>query len=191
VRDRDGPTGDPTEADAIRKKARVWLLVFVIGVVLSGATAFALSPEVGFLRRVLVHWRGAPSGLVDWIERVDHGLRETYARYPFMAYGTDWLGFAHLVIAVLFWGPLRDPVRNLWVIEFGMIACAMVIPLALICGALRGIPFFWQLVDCSFGVFGVIPLWLARGFSVRIAEMASQASCRTNTVPRRRSDPTA
>jgi hypothetical protein len=79
-----------------------------------------------------------------------------------MAYGTDWLAFAHIVIAVAFIGPLRDPVRNIWVIEFGMIACALVIPLALIFGPLRGIPFFWRLIDCSFGIIGFVPLWLVR-----------------------------
>ncbi|SCF41963.1 hypothetical protein [Micromonospora mirobrigensis] len=34
-----------------------------------------------------------------------------------MLYGTDWLAFAHLVLAVAFWGPLRDPVRNVWVVQ--------------------------------------------------------------------------
>ena len=75
-----------------------------------------------------------------------------------MAYGTDWLAFAHLVIAVAFIGPLLDPVRNRWVITFGMIACVMVLPLALICGPIRGIPLYWQLIECSLGVFGIIPL---------------------------------
>jgi hypothetical protein len=59
-----------------------------------------------------------------------------------LAYGTDWLAFAHLVIAIAFLGPLKDPVRNIWVVEFGMIACLLVIPLALICGPIRGIPFY-------------------------------------------------
>jgi hypothetical protein len=49
-------------------------------------------------------------------------------------------------------------VRNKWVITFGLIACAGVIPLALIAGAVRGIPVAWRLIDCSFGVFGSIPL---------------------------------
>ena len=35
---------------------------------------------------------------------------------------------------------------------------AGVIPLAVICGPIRGIPIYWTLVDCSFGVFGAIPL---------------------------------
>lgn len=85
------------------------------------------------------------------------GLDEADASYPFVLYGTDWLAFAHLVIAVAFYGPYRDPVRNIWVIEFGMIACAGIIPLALICGPIRDIPFWWTVIDMSFGVFGVIP----------------------------------
>jgi hypothetical protein len=80
-----------------------------------------------------------------------------------MAYGTDWLAFAHLVIAVAFIGPLRDPVRNIWVIEFGLIACVAVFPLAFIAGSVRGIPFYWQLIDCSFGVGGGALLWICYG----------------------------
>ena len=90
------------------------------------------------------------------------GLQVSYRAYPFLAYGTDWLAFAHIVIAVAFVGPLRDPVRNVWVIEFGMIACALVIPYAFVFGAIRGIPLWWRLIDCSFGVFGIIPVWLCR-----------------------------
>jgi hypothetical protein len=74
---------------------------------------------------------------------------------------TDWLGFGHLMIAVAFIGPIRDPVRNKWVVQFGIIACVLVIPLALIFGPLRGIPAFWTPIDCSFGVVGLIPLLLA------------------------------
>jgi len=54
--------------------------------------------------------------------------------------------------------------RYIWVINFGLIACAGVIPLALICGPVRGIPFYWQLIDCSFGVVGFIPLWICRNY---------------------------
>jgi hypothetical protein len=27
-------------------------------------------------------------------------------------------------------------------------------------GAVRGIPIGWRLIDCSFGILGIIPLWL-------------------------------
>ena len=34
--------------------------------------------------------------------------------------------------------------------------------LAAICGQIRGIPFFWTLIDCSFGIFGIIPLLIVQ-----------------------------
>jgi len=34
----------------------------------------------------------------------------------------------------------------------------MIFPMALIAGHILGIPFFWQLIDCSFGMAGLIPL---------------------------------
>jgi hypothetical protein len=144
--------------------ARVLLALFIVALVLSGITAFPLVWEL----RVLTGWVGegtaigtAMPELANWLERVREGLETTARDYPFIAYGTDWLAFAHIVIAVAFIGPLRDPVRNLWVVEFGMIACLLVVPLALICGPIRGIPWGWRLIDCSFGVFGWIPLAIA------------------------------
>lgn len=97
-----------------------------------------------------------------WILKVQDALAQVDRDCPFLPYGTDWLAFAHLVIAVAFIGPWRDPVRNVWVIDFGLIACLAVIPLALIAGHFRGIPLWWRAIDCSFGVFGAIPLLLAR-----------------------------
>ena len=104
--------------------------------------------------------------------KIRDALIETNTKYPFMAYGTDWLAFGHFVIAVSFIGPLRDPVKNVWVIEFGMIACVLVVPFTLGMGAVRGIPLGWRLIDCSFGVFGIIPLWFCRKY---IRELASQS----------------
>ena len=89
----------------------------------------------------------------------------------FLAYGTDWLAFAHLAIAVVFLGPLRDPVRNKWVLTFGVIACAGVVPLALIAGYVRGIPFYWRLIDSSFGVCGVVPLLVCLGYVRKLERM--------------------
>jgi hypothetical protein len=151
------------------RRARVWIVVFVIGLVAAGLTAFPLVTESGWL----VWWatdHGSPlAGLaghfpagVEWARRVHTGLAATARSYPFLAYGTDWLAFAHLVIAVAFVGPLRDPVRNVWVLDFGLIACAAILPLAAVCGPLRGLPLWWLPIDMSFGVFGAVPLWLAR-----------------------------
>jgi hypothetical protein len=139
------------------KNIRRWIIFFMIALVLSGLTAFALETEMGWL---VTEWPLERNGaLYGWVFRVNSALRDIDVRYPFLAYGYDWLAFAHLVIAVAFIGPLRDPVRNKWVIEFGMIACMMVFPLAFISGAVRGIPVYWRLIDCSFGVVGMVPLY--------------------------------
>jgi hypothetical protein len=147
------------------RRIRILLWIFIVGLVVSGATALPLETELNLLTR----WVGGESGLAQWISKVRDALVATNARYPFIAYGTDWLAFAHFVIAVAFIGPLRDPVKNIWVIEFGMIACALVVPFALVMGGIRGIPFGWRLIDCSFGVFGIIPLWLCRAQIQRLA----------------------
>jgi hypothetical protein len=152
------------DTQTLHKRIKLLLLVFIIGLLLSGLTAFPLAWELELLDRLISN-SPVPAlwpGLARWISLVNTGLQQTYRLYPFMAYGTDWLAFAHIVIAIAFWGPLKDPVRNIWVVEFGMIACMLVVPLALIAGPVRGIPIFWQLIDCSFGIFGVIPLWICR-----------------------------
>ena len=141
---------------------RIVLLLFIAALVASGITAFPLLHEMEWL----ASWRGveAPtdlgslSGMDRWMVIVRDGLRDAYGRHPWLAYGTDWLAFAHLAIAVFFIGPVIDPVRNVWVIWAGLIACAGIIPLAIICGSVRGIPMGWRLIDCSFGVLGAIPL---------------------------------
>ena len=140
---------------------------------MSGLTAFPLLQELSLLCR----WLGisdptayaSASGIRAWIAFVSVGLEKTYAAYPFVGYGTDWLAFGHFVIALFFIGPFRDPVRNAWVLRVGIVACILVIPLALICGAIRGIPFGWQLLDCSFGLLGAIPLWYCLNLTKKIA----------------------
>jgi len=153
-----------------------WLLVlFLVGLVASGLTAFPIAWEVDLLARILGVSPALPpdsyGGVERWVGTVQQGVRATAARYPFMLYGTDWLAFAHLVIAIAFVGPLRDPVRNSWVLDFGLIACVLVFPLALICGPIRGIPFFHQLIDCSFGLLGFIPLWLCRKWTIELGRL--------------------
>ena len=160
------------------RRIRFWLAVIIVGLVLSGITAFPLQCELGwvvsFLHKSWMQPVAESTHLLPWVERVDEGLRATNARYPFLAYGTDWLAFAHLVIAVAFLGPYFDPVRNKWVITFGLIACAGVIPLALIAGPIRGIPLGWRLIDCSFGVLGSIPLLICRTHIIELEKAESE-----------------
>ncbi len=142
-------------------RIRLLLCAFILGLVLSGLTAIPLRWEVGLLARLL---GAAPTdtGVLGWILTVRAGLDDAYGTYPFLAYGTDWLAFGHFVIALAFVGPLRDPVRNKWVVEWGMLACLLVLPMAFIAGPVRQVPLYHQLVDCSFGVVGFVPLMLCR-----------------------------
>jgi len=164
-----------TDIRALKKRVRVLLLFFITGLVISGITAIPLVWELDVLNRLAnSSWSPLPTlwpDLVAWLAWVHTGLQDTYHRYPFIAYGTDWLAFGHIVIAIAFWGPLKDPVRNLWVVEFGMIACVLVVPMALIFGPIRGIPLLWRLIDTSFGVFGIIPLWICRNTILQIMEL--------------------
>lgn len=146
------------------KQVRLWLLIFMAGLIASGLTAIPIQWEIDQIKNIIDNtpWlHDIAPGLIDWLIYVHAGLTATYQTYSFIVVGTDWLAFAHIAIAVAFIGPLRDPIRNVWVIEFGMIACLLVIPAALIFGTVRNLPFLWQLLDCSFGVIGIIPLLLA------------------------------
>jgi hypothetical protein len=159
------------DTDALVFRIRVLLWVFIVGLVISGVTVIPLETELG----LLTQWSGSASGTAKWFLKIRDALVETNAKYPFIAYGTDWLAFAHFVIAIAFVGPLRDPVKNIWVIEFGIIACVMVVPFALVMGGIREIPFGWRLIDCSFGVFGIIPLWLCRRQIQALAKLQKPA----------------
>jgi len=142
---------------------RISLGLFIAALVLSGLTAFPLLHELSLLCR----WLGINdsaayetlSGFRGWIAFVFFGLEKTYAAFPFVGYGTDWLAFGLLIIALFFIGPFREPVRNAWVLRCGLISCGgAVIPLALLCGHVRQIPIVRRLLNCSFGILGAIPL---------------------------------
>ena len=120
--------------EARLRRIRLLILGFIVGLALSGLTAFPLTWELNIL---VERFGQGDSGLATWLRTVQQGLTETDAKYPFIAYGTDWLAFGHLVIATAFIGPLK----------------------ALVAGPIRGIPFGWRLIDCSFGVVGFFPLW--------------------------------
>jgi len=165
-----------TPGSALLRRTRLLLAVFTVGLVLSGLTAIPVEWELETLAR----WLGAGpddvpadhTGAAAWIVLSRNAVRDTLARHPLLAYGTDWLAFAHVVLGVLFVGAIIDPVRNRWVITFGMIACVLVIPWAIGFGHLRGIPVWWRVVDCGFGVVGIVPLYLARRWVVQCEQGA-------------------
>jgi hypothetical protein len=157
----------------LRRRIKLLTWLFIIGLALSGATAIPLQGEL----RLLVNFFGPneeSSELARWLLRIRDSLVQTQMQHPFLFYGTDWLAFGHFVIAIVFVGALRDPVRNRWLFDFGLIACVLVIPYALVFGGLRGIPVWWRLIDCSFGVVGFIPLWFCRKWTKELEKLGSR-----------------
>ncbi|MDQ0639913.1 hypothetical protein QF042_003478 [Pedobacter sp. W3I1] len=148
-----------TEEQKLRLHSKTYVCMIIIGLAISGLTAFPLETEMAYLVK---HREVLPINLQIWLGTVYQAIKTTNLSYPFLSYGTDWLAFAHIMLAILFIGPLKDPVKNKWVIDFGIICCFAIIPLALIAGNIRQIPVFWQVIDCSFGIIGIIPLILCR-----------------------------
>ena len=140
------------------KQVRILTILFMIALLLSGITVFPLQSELKLLINTNVFADG--SVIRQWLAKVVTALQITQKQYPFLFYGFDWLAFAHIVIAILFIGVYQHPVRNRWIIQWAMISCVCIFPLAFIAGSIRGIPFFHMLIDCSFGVAGLIILYL-------------------------------
>lgn len=163
----------PTNLETrLMTRIRWMIAIMIAGLFVAGATGIPLEWEVGLLRQWFAS-DGQSGILAQWIIKIHDALVGTSQNHPELYYGTDWMAFGHFVIAVAFVGAWRNPVRNVWLFEFGMIACVMVIPFALIFGGLRGIPIWWRLIDCAFGVFGFIPMWLAWRWT-RVLEISQQ-----------------
>ena len=82
-------------------RLRAWTAFFIFGLVVSGLTAIPLETELTVLERLAGQ---GTDGFAGWIHRVGDALRETNAKFSLLAYGTDWLSFGHVVIALAFIG---------------------------------------------------------------------------------------
>ncbi len=85
-------------------KIRLMIIFFMVALILSGVTAFPVESE---LRWLLSKPSVVPSFAVVWLQDVYSALVETNSKYPMIAYGFDWLAFAHIVIPWLLSGRLR------------------------------------------------------------------------------------
>lgn len=155
-----------------RLKTLTWL--FIVGLVFSGLTAVPIMTQF----ELGVRWFGEdfrsgplPEFVSKWLASVWTGVKSANASAPYIWYGTDWLAFGHVAIAVSMWGAIDDPARNRWLYKFAMIACVLVIPWALVFGAIRGIPLWWRAIDSMFGILGFIPAWLCWRWSGELEEM--------------------
>jgi len=134
------------------------LIIVAIGLLISGITVWPAIPELKF-------------GLIV-LEKI--GLAHSELAH---LYGYDWLAFAHIVLAILFWGAARDPLRNKWIVECGLIMCALIPLLALICIPYREIPWWWFFMDFAFAPAAALPLWTALT-DIRTIESSSTQTLR-------------
>lgn len=146
--------------DKLRKRIRFTIILFVVLLMLSGITAFPIYTELKWL--IGLDLFPANSLMNQWLTTVWLAVQDMHSKYPFLFYGYDWLAFAHIVIGLAFIGPYKDPIRNKWIIDWGILSCIGVIPVATIAGSIRNIPWFHILIDCSFGIIGIIPLLIVR-----------------------------
>ncbi len=135
------------------------IVLFQVGLLISGVTAFFIPegmPAVIWMTELML------PALLPWLESVARSVEYISTDATHLLYGYDWLGFAHVLFAILFVGALKDPERNRFLLDFGLVACALIIPTAFIAGHFRGIPPLWSFLDSMFGILGGALLLFAR-----------------------------
>jgi len=143
------------------KRAKWMLGIVAFGLVVSGITIWPAVPELKIAVRIV--WGDSqPAGVLhSFVLQAIEGLESVEAKHPFMLYAHDWLAFAHIVLAIMFAGAIRDPVRNVWIVQCGLIMCALVPVLAGICIPIRELPLVWFWIDFTFAPAAALPLWIA------------------------------
>lgn len=142
-------------------RAKLMLAIVAFGLFMSGVTIWPAIPELK--TAVWIVWGNTPptGTLHAFVLKAIEGLEYMNANYRFMLYGYDWLAFAHIGLAILFAGAIRDPVKNIWVVQCGLILCILIPILAGICIPIRGLPSIWFLFDFIFAPGAGIPLLIA------------------------------
>jgi len=135
------------------------LVIVALGLFVSGVTIWPWDIELSFAISTLQAIAG-PEPLIQLLQDIQRDMRLLDESNSFVLYIADWLAFAHLVLTALFLMALKDPIRNVLVVRFGIL-CSLSVPvLAITCIPMRGIPLFWILIDGSFALCA-IPLWIA------------------------------
>ena len=108
------------------KRAKLMLASVAFGMLVAGVTILPAAWELNVL--VDVVWGpGEASGVMHgFVLRAIEAIEYVGAEYPFMFYAGDWLAFAMIVLAILFYGARRDPVCNVWIVQGGLIMFVLV-----------------------------------------------------------------
>lgn len=167
-----------TASHALIRKVRICMIIVIGGLFISGVTAFPLQTELEWLSGYF----DSNTTLGEWFHRVTGAIVSTNAQYPYLSYGTDWLAFAHIILAFAFIGPYLDPWKNKWMVFVGLVSCVAIFPMVAIAGQVRGIPWFWQLVDCSFGIVAFFPLIYAYRCISKLERAEKQTAAQSGLI---------
>ena len=143
------------------KRAKYMLISVSIGLFISGVTIWPAITELKLGLSILNTLGLGETQLFEFTTQIRESLIVIKKDHPQIMYGYDWLAFAHIVLAILFYGAAKDPVRNRWVIKCGLIMCALIPVLAAIAIPFRSIPYFWFFIDFAFTPAAAIPLFIA------------------------------
>jgi hypothetical protein len=88
------------------RSIRLLLAFFIAALAVSGLTAVPLRAELEAANHFIAQATWAPEAVAAWLLMVRDAVDTTLREYPFLGYGTDWLAFAHIVIAL---GPFEIP----------------------------------------------------------------------------------
>jgi hypothetical protein len=81
------------------RKIRFLIILFIIGLILSGITAFPIETQLSI---AVKHLSLFPEFLGNWLNTVYIAVKSTNVNFPFISYGTDWLGLLlHISLLLL------------------------------------------------------------------------------------------
>ena len=149
------------------RKVRLLILLFIIGLVLSGITAMPVQTQLDIAAKCFGVENLTPpatdhSAFIQWLVKVRAEVTRLNVQAPYIFYGFDWLAFGHISVAIAFIWAYRDPIQHRFLFNYGLVLCALIPPWAILTGTIRGIPGWWMLIDCSFAILGSIPLLLCK-----------------------------
>ena len=154
-----------------------WLVLFFLGVLFGLHTVVFVEAETAFFVKYLGSGTAFSEKLPfisSWIDTLYVSVSNTYETYPVIAYCMDWLSYACVVFAIFMIGAIRQPVKNVWIVQVYLIACLLAAVLPFVAGPFRDIPIFWRFIDGSFGIIGFLILLPAYRLIKKLEKTDSQ-----------------
>ena len=143
------------------RRAKWMIAIVALGLLVSGVTVWPAVPELELAQEIAWGGERGEGDIAGFVDEAIEGLQSTEEQYPFLLYAHDWLAFAHIVLALLFAGAIRDPVRNKWIVQCGLVMCVLIPVLAGVGIPVRGLPWQWFFIDTAFGVVAGVLLGVA------------------------------